>query len=236
MLKGTESGLLIQIKDIEHDIKELELKLRSKMFITRIDFFIYPKDKMHFERLETLLKKFGFKLFIAEEKAHRTTIRMKSKESEMVCETLAVEEKAQTEAIASTSIMSENNQLPSENNEGNDLISYISNLETLMVHRTLRSGQKIDHHGNVIIMGDVNAGSEVFAQGDVIVFGKIKGSVHAGRMNDEKATITALAIETARVLIGQKHISGEIPKNQMGHYQKAFISPEGTLVIEAIKI
>lgn len=50
----------------------------------------------------------------------------------------------------------------------------------LVVHRTLRSGQRIVHAGTVVIFGDVNAGAEVVAGGSVIVWGRLRGVVEAG--------------------------------------------------------
>src|SRR6476661_4379615 len=41
----------------------------------------------------------------------------------------------------------------------------------LFVRRTLRSGMRIHHDGDVCILGDVNAGAEIVAGGDVVVWG-----------------------------------------------------------------
>lgn len=44
----------------------------------------------------------------------------------------------------------------------------------------IRSGVEIDYPGNVIIFGDINPGGVIKAGGHVIVFGIIKGKIHAG--------------------------------------------------------
>jgi len=49
-----------------------------------------------------------------------------------------------------------------------------------MVHRTLRSGFSLQYAGHVVVIGDVNPGAEVIASGDVIVWGRLRGMVHAG--------------------------------------------------------
>jgi len=264
MLKGTESGLLIQIKDIEKDIKELDLKLRSKMFITRIDFFIYPQDKEHFERLESLLKGYGFKLFIAEERANRTTIRMqeklarlesekvqKSDESEMHTEnSLSVASSKESQisddvAIASEKLLKvDQNEHSSEQNvstkrdeveESTELFTFFSNFDTLTVQRNLRSGQRIEHSGNIVIIGDINSGAEVYAEGDVYVFGKIKGTVHAGKSGNQKSVIIGFSLETQMLRIGTQFLEKQqISKNSLSHYQRAYITSGGELVIEEI--
>ena len=63
---------------------------------------------------------------------------------------------------------------------------------TLLVERTLRSGQKVHHSGNVIVLGDVNAGAEVIAGGHIVVWGRLRGFAHAGVMGDESAVVCAL--------------------------------------------
>jgi septum site-determining protein MinC len=70
-----------------------------------------------------------------------------------------------------------------------------------MVHRTVRSGFKISHNGHVVIVGDVNPGGEIFAGGSVVVWGRLKGMVHAGIDGDEKAVVCALEMEPMHLRI-----------------------------------
>ena len=53
-------------------------------------------------------------------------------------------------------------------------------LEPLYLETTLRSGVEIRHPGTVIVLGDVNPGSSIIADGDIIVWGRLRGFVHAG--------------------------------------------------------
>jgi septum site-determining protein MinC len=62
----------------------------------------------------------------------------------------------------------------------------------MLVHRTLRSGNKISYQGHVVVLGDVNPGAEVVASGCVIIWGKLRGTVHAGAEGDETAIVCAL--------------------------------------------
>ena len=62
----------------------------------------------------------------------------------------------------------------------------------LLVVRTLRSGQVLRHSSHVTIIGDVNPGAEVFAAGSVIVWGRLRGMVHAGVLGDTTAVVCAL--------------------------------------------
>ena len=51
---------------------------------------------------------------------------------------------------------------------------------SLLVKRTLRSGQRVHFGGNLVILGDVNPGAEVIATGDIVVMGVLRGVAHAG--------------------------------------------------------
>jgi septum site-determining protein MinC len=70
-----------------------------------------------------------------------------------------------------------------------------TNLEgesAVFVQRTLRSGFKVSHHGHIIVLGDVNPGAEVVAGGSVVIWGRLKGVVHAGAEGNENAIVCAL--------------------------------------------
>ena len=56
----------------------------------------------------------------------------------------------------------------------------------------LRSGQSIRFSGSVVIIGDVNPGGEVVAEGHIIVLGALKGMAHAGCNGNEDCFISAL--------------------------------------------
>jgi septum site-determining protein MinC len=80
--------------------------------------------------------------------------------------------------------------------EDRDAPPPISSEETgtsgVLVKRTLRSGRMVRSEGHVVVIGDVNPGAEIVAGGDVIVWGRLRGMVHAGAHGDEEATVCAL--------------------------------------------
>jgi septum site-determining protein MinC len=71
----------------------------------------------------------------------------------------------------------------------------------ILVQRTVRSGFKISNNGHVIIVGDVNPGGEIYAGGSVVVWGRLKGTAHAGMNGDEKAVVCALEMEPMQLRI-----------------------------------
>jgi septum site-determining protein MinC len=72
----------------------------------------------------------------------------------------------------------------------------------VLVRRTLRSGQTVRHTGHVIVIGDVNPGAEIIAGGDVVVWGRLRGTVHAGAGGDDDAVVCALALTPTQLRIG----------------------------------
>lgn len=76
--------------------------------------------------------------------------------------------------------------------------------EAIFVRRTLRSGYSLKYPGHVVILGDVNPGAEVIAGGNVIVWGRIRGSVHAGSDGDDSAVVCALDLAPMQLRIGKK--------------------------------
>lgn len=75
-------------------------------------------------------------------------------------------------------------------------------LNALLVKATCRSGEIIRHDGDVVVIGDVNPGAEIIAEGDVAVFGQLRGFVHAGSTGNTQATIVALNLDSPRIQIG----------------------------------
>ncbi len=74
----------------------------------------------------------------------------------------------------------------------------------LVLKETLRSGRSVYHEGAVIVLGDVNAGAEVIAAGDVLVWGRLRGLVHAGALGDDTAVICALDLNPTQLRIADQ--------------------------------
>jgi septum site-determining protein MinC len=107
---------------------------------------------------------------------------------------------------------------------------------TVLIKRTVRSGQCIQYAGNIVVLGDVNPGSELIASGNIVVMGALRGVVHAGATGDEEATVAAFRLQPTQLRIAN-HITrppdGEyLPPNQP---EVARIR-DGVVVIEAYQI
>lgn len=73
--------------------------------------------------------------------------------------------------------------------------------DAILVRRTLRSGVNLQYPGHVILIGDVNPGAQIIAGGDVVVWGKLLGVVHAGAQGNEDAVICALDLSPTQLRI-----------------------------------
>ena len=73
--------------------------------------------------------------------------------------------------------------------------------EALYMETTVRSGVEIRHRGSVIILGDVNPGGIVVADGDILIWGRLRGVAHAGAQGNSECTIMALQMEPTQLRI-----------------------------------
>lgn len=91
--------------------------------------------------------------------------------------------------------------------ESDEEISALKNapesLPTLYLRKTIRSGQSISSDGNIVIIGDVNPGSEIIAKGDITVWGILGGIAHAGSDGNNYAKIRALKLNPVQIRIGE---------------------------------
>ncbi len=74
----------------------------------------------------------------------------------------------------------------------------------LYLRSTVRSGTAVRHNGSVFLLGDLNPGGEIIAGGDIWVWGRLRGLVHAGANGDEKALILALQLDPTQLRIADQ--------------------------------
>ena len=80
--------------------------------------------------------------------------------------------------------------------------------QALLIRATFRSGESVHHRGDVVVLGDMNPGSEILADGDIVVMGTIQGLPHAGASGDDTAAIIALELASPRLRIGRCEAEG----------------------------
>ena len=88
----------------------------------------------------------------------------------------------------------------------------VSTSETRFHRGSLRSGQKLEEDGSVVILGDVNSGAEVVAADNIVVLGTLRGLAHAGAKGNSKAIIAAGRLDTVQLRIA--NVVKEIDKDE----------------------
>ena len=74
--------------------------------------------------------------------------------------------------------------------------------KTKFIRKAIRGGQIVNYSGNIVIIGDVNSGAEVYASGNIIVLGTVKGNVYAGTSGNRNAVIAAFSLQPKILKIG----------------------------------
>ena len=104
----------------------------------------------------------------------------------------------------------------------------IQNSDTKFYKGALRSGQKIEYEGSIVLMGDLNGGAEIVAGENIAVVGVLRGVAHAGAKGNKKAVITAASIEAPQIRIA--NIVKEIEKEDK-ETKKTFAYVDGENVV-----
>lgn len=94
--------------------------------------------------------------------------------------------------------------------------------ETKFHRGSLRSGQKLETEGSLVILGDVNSGAEVMASDNIIVLGALRGLAHAGAKGNKQAIIAAGLFDAVQVRIA--NIVREIDREEEPLHKQAYIS------------
>ena len=103
--------------------------------------------------------------------------------------------------------------------------------EPLYLQMTLRSGTEIRHNGTVVVLGDLNPGSSVIAEGDILVWGRLRGVAHAGCKGNARCLIMALQLEPTQIRIAD--VVARAPETPPAQYhpEVAYVAPQGNIRI-----
>lgn len=103
--------------------------------------------------------------------------------------------------------------------------------ETTFHRGSLRSGQKLEVEGSIVVIGDVNSGAEVIAADNIAVIGNLRGLAHAGAKGNKDAVIAASTLDAVQLRIS--NIVKEIDREEEGIRNHAFIYvDEDKIIIE----
>ena len=104
--------------------------------------------------------------------------------------------------------------------------------ETKFHRGAVRSGQKLEFEGSIVIMGDVNDGAEVIAGDNIVILGALRGLAHAGAKGNVNAIIAASSIDAPQLRIA--NIRKEREKEEIQEDKKTYacLDEKGNLVMQ----
>ena len=109
----------------------------------------------------------------------------------------------------------------------------VATSETKFHKGSLRSGQKIEFEGSIVIIGDVNAGAEVIAGENIVVLGNLRGLAHAGAKGNKDAVIEASEIDAVQIRIADKIKEIEKSDSEIKQIKtSAYINDNDELILE----
>ena len=105
--------------------------------------------------------------------------------------------------------------------------------DALYLQMTVRSGVEIRHAGTVIILGDINPSGIIIADGDILVWGRLRGVAHAGAGGNRESLIMALQMEPTQLRIADA--VARAPEKSPTHFlpEVAHITTEGIRIVKA---
>jgi len=199
--KGTREGLVVTLGEGEwHTVlNHLAAQLRrpgAQAFFQGARVFLETGTRAlevtQIEELIALLAQHGMTLVAVSEPSSQAALKRVHATLPPVPETLAVKEAA-----------------PPHPDTANETYA-------LLVQRTVRSGQTYQYAGTIVVIGDVNPGAQVIAEGDVLVWGKLRGVVHAGAAGNAQAIVGALVLAPTQLRIG--HLIARAPEEKRTPY------------------
>jgi septum site-determining protein MinC len=105
--------------------------------------------------------------------------------------------------------------------------------EPLYLQMTVRSGVEIRHSGTIVVLGDLNPGGNLVADGDILVWGRLRGVAHAGASGNSKCLIMALQMEPTQLRIAD--FVARAPTTMPSHFypEIAYVTSEGIRITKA---
>ena len=189
-IKGVNDGLLISLSPTESwqsvtDQLAARIDEKAAFFAgaaITVEFGERPVPKYELSSLKALLERRGLTLSLVRSKSDTTR-----------------------QSAASLALPIEKNLPPAPAKQAMQETAPVNPEESgthgVLFRRTLRSGRTIHSEGHVIVFGDVNPGAKVIAAGDIVVWGKLRGYVHAGVSGDESAIVCALEMSPSQLRI-----------------------------------
>jgi len=218
LLKGIREGLLLTIKPEAIEWSELMSRVAQRIDEQRaffkgaklaVDVGSRPVRPHELDSLKIILSNREIKLWavISDSDTTKATAKQSGLETSLVA--------GDDESLETPAVNPEETGTPG-----------------VMINRTLRNGRTIRSRGHVVVYGDVNPGAQIIAEGSVIVWGKLRGIVHAGANGDTTAVVCALDLSPTQLRIANFMSVSPEEKRRKTRPEVALVR-DGRIVAEA---
>ncbi len=99
--------------------------------------------------------------------------------------------------------------MQNDNNEIELVSREYFDAKSIFIASTVRSGQRIECEGDIVVLGDVNPGAEIIAGGSIAVFGTLRGLAHAGAGGREDVCVAALYMKPKQLRLSGRVVMPE---------------------------
>jgi len=219
-IKGIREGLLLTLKPDGGEWSQMTTRVAERIDQQReffkgarvaLDLGSRPVVQLELDRLRVILKNREMTLWAVVSSSETTIASAK---------TLGME----------TSLITHNE----EQLETSPVNPEEAGTEGVLINHSLRNGRSVRNEGNVIVLGDVNPGAQIIAGGSVVVWGRLRGIVHAGANGDENAVICALDLSPTQLRIAHYITVSPEDKKRKPRPEMASVR-QGQIVAEAWK-
>jgi len=218
VIKGIKNGILVELNPAEEWLRvteELANQLDAKLDFYRgakvtVDLGERPVPKHELTSLKALLDRRGLQIW---------SVMSGSETTIQAAHTLDLKTN-----VANT--VPQSREAPATADDAS------AGTPSTVVKRTLRSGQRIKSEGVIVVVGDVNPGAEIIAKGDVVVWGRLRGTVHAGSEGDEEAVICALDMSPTQLRIAGHIVTSPPGASRRQPYPEIARVKEQQIIVE----
>lgn len=174
IIKGNKYGIIVVL---DHDLKYEELKIEiAKKFRESSKFFDKAQMAVSFEGRE----------LTNEQQRDILNIIAEETQLHVVC---VIDNDSKTEEIFKKTL--------------DEKLMELSNSTGQFYKGNLRSGQVLESETSIIIIGDVNPGARIVSKGNIIVLGKLRGTVFAGASGNVNSFVVALDMLPGQIRIAE---------------------------------
>lgn len=226
-IKGVNDGLLISLSPTESwqsvtDYLAARIDEQAEFFAgayITVELGERPVPKYELSSLRALLERRGLKLSLI--RSASDTTRKSALDLDLTTENNAAANLSSRSKITSAQGIQETAPVNPEE----------TGTPGILFRRTLRSGRTIHSDGHVIVFGDVNPGAKVIAAGDIVIWGKLRGYVHAGASGDETAIVCALDMNPSQLRIAG-HIVTSPPDKRTRIMPEVALVRDNQIIVE----